>query len=407
MRKTGLARLGSRSWTLYFVSVAAVLVSAAFGELARSQTEPRTPAVESRGFLPITSFYSTPIPLPAGRPGELIRSERFDDYQLPEGISAVRILYHSRSANGGDVAASGVVLVPDEPPPTGGRPVIAWAHGFTGVARQCAPSLMRNLNQGPFLSMYVKLGYAVVAADYAGLGTDFRNASVDLQTNATDVLYSIAAARSAVPALGNRWIVIGESTGGLAALGVAELEGEIRDPGYLGGIAVSAVADGKDVDAMVFEASSPGQVLALVYGVQTLYPTFEVKRVLTDKALSLYREIENACAVTVPDSELTAGQLLRRDWKENGLVQEFLARNTIGRKPARGPLLIISSGSDPVVRTGIMARMVAGMCKQRDVVLFHQYQDSDSAGLLGDSVRDQLTWIQARFAGRPATSNCH
>ena len=100
------------------------------------------------------------------------------------------------------MAASGAIFAPDEPPPVGGWPVIAWAHGFTGTARRCAPSLMRNLNEGPFLSMYVKLGYAVVAADYAGLGTNFRNASVDMQSNAADVIYSIAASHAAVPHLG-------------------------------------------------------------------------------------------------------------------------------------------------------------------------------------------------------------
>ena len=297
VRRSGLARLDRVRCILYFVGIAAVLLpAAATGELADRQAESRTPAVESRGLLPLTSFYSTPTPFPAGRPGELIRSETFDDYQLPEGISAVRILYHSRSANGGDVAASGVVLVPDKPPPAGGRPVIAWAHGFTGVARHCAPSLMRNLNQGPFLSMYVKLGYAVVAADYAGLGTDFRNASVDMQTNAADVVYSIAAARSAVPDLGSKWIVIGESTGGLTSLAVAELESNIRDPGYLGGVAVSTVGYAKDVDDLLSKGSSPVRLFPLLYGVQTLYPAFEIKEVLTDKAtLPLPAHRERLC----------------------------------------------------------------------------------------------------------------
>lgn len=135
------------------VSVATDLLSvAAFSEYVQSQTESQQERPQFRGFLPLTNFYSTPRPLPFGQPGELIRSEEFDEYQLPEGVSAFRILYHSRSASGRDVAASGVVLTPDQPPPTGGWPVIAWAHGFTGIARHCAPSLMRNLNDGPFLT---------------------------------------------------------------------------------------------------------------------------------------------------------------------------------------------------------------------------------------------------------------
>jgi hypothetical protein len=87
--------------------------------------------------------------------------------------------------------------------------VIAWAHGLSGVARQCVPSLARNLQQGPFFSMYVGLGHAVVATDYAGLGTHFRNAFADTPSNAMDVIYSIPAARRAVPQLGSRWIAMG------------------------------------------------------------------------------------------------------------------------------------------------------------------------------------------------------
>ena len=67
--------------------------------------------------LPLTDFYATPDPLPAGKPGELIRSEPFYEYRLFYDISAVRILYHSRSPGGQDVAVSGVVLLPRKPLP--------------------------------------------------------------------------------------------------------------------------------------------------------------------------------------------------------------------------------------------------------------------------------------------------
>src|ERR1700719_3111354 len=83
--------------------------------------------------LPLTKFYDTAEPLPPGKPGELIRSAEFDEYNLPEDVNAVRLLYHSRSAVG-DVAVSGVVLFPDGKPPIGGWPVIAWAHSWNALA---------------------------------------------------------------------------------------------------------------------------------------------------------------------------------------------------------------------------------------------------------------------------------
>src|ERR1700694_2261937 len=117
VRRSGLAPFDGVRCALLLIVIATGLALAktveGAAELDQSQTVPQAERSEFRGLLPLTSFYSTPSPLPAGRPGELRRSEGFDEYQLPEGVSAFRILYHSRSADGEDVAASGVVLVPD------------------------------------------------------------------------------------------------------------------------------------------------------------------------------------------------------------------------------------------------------------------------------------------------------
>jgi hypothetical protein len=72
-----------------------------------------------------------------------------DGYALPKGVRAVRILYHSRSASGQDVAASGVVLLPAGHPPVGGWPVIAWAHDTSGVARISALNPITAAVYGP------------------------------------------------------------------------------------------------------------------------------------------------------------------------------------------------------------------------------------------------------------------
>jgi hypothetical protein len=113
--------------------------------MALAQTLQQALQAQKADALPLTSFYDTPVPLPPGRPGSLINSEPFEEYQVPPGVGAVLILYHSRSASGQDVASSGVVLVPFGTPPAGGWPVIAWAHGTSGIARMCAPSLMKDV----------------------------------------------------------------------------------------------------------------------------------------------------------------------------------------------------------------------------------------------------------------------
>jgi hypothetical protein len=89
-----------------------------------AQGEPAPRRSSNGRTLPLTNFYDTK-PLPAGGPGQLIRSEATYDYLLSPEIRTVRILYHSRSANGDDVAVSGVVLLPDRAAPAAGWPVIA------------------------------------------------------------------------------------------------------------------------------------------------------------------------------------------------------------------------------------------------------------------------------------------
>lgn len=351
---------------------------------------------------PLTSFYDTPVPLTPGKAGELIRSEPFDRYVLSSGVEAVRILYYSRSHNGELVASSGVVLYPDSKPPAGGWPVIAWAHEVTGVARTCGPSLMRNLLHGPFLSMYVNLGYAVVASDYTGLGTSFRNAYADMRSNAQDVMYAVEAARSAVPGLGSKWVAMGMDEGGMAVVGVAELEHQKRDPTYLGGIAISRLTDVEDLVTPATNQSHQMPLL-LAYGVKTVFPQFEPRDVLTAAALPFYDHLGEACSVR--DAEkVPVADMLKANWLDDKLVQDFFRENRLGTQTAEGPLLVVTSEGDPTF--GATMKVVMRLCKQGDRVLFNRYGENDPGAVIGDSTRDQMAWIQDRFAGRAAKGNC-
>ena len=85
-----------------------------------------------------TPFYTLPSPLPAGAPGEIVRTEQL--LSAPAGTVAWRVLYHSTDITGADIVVSGVVVGPDSPAPPGGRVVVGWGHPTTGAAPKCAPS---------------------------------------------------------------------------------------------------------------------------------------------------------------------------------------------------------------------------------------------------------------------------
>jgi alpha-beta hydrolase superfamily lysophospholipase len=368
--------------------------------------------IDSARAVPPTPLYQAAALETRDPPGTLVRAERATDFALPPGVTATRILYHTRTAHDSDALASGVVLVPYGRPPAGGWPLLAWSHGTSGVATRCAPSLMKSLfYDWEGLYEYVTLGYAVVATDYAGLGTPGRHAYLDHLSNATDVINSIPAAHAAVPDLGPRWLVVGHSQGGLSSLGVAELEGKIKDPNFLGTVSLAGASDLQDAMDSVSNARLPvlnGLVAFWVYGVKTVYPEFQPKDILTDKAFALFTtSVENGCsAASGAFAALSTDEMLRPDWKENRYVRAFLERNRPGSDPTYGPLLIAGGGADVLFTEAAGRKVVDRICAAGGQVQRKVYPGLGHDPLVYGSLKDQMAWIAARFAAQPAPNDC-
>ncbi len=396
-----------------FTAVGVLLVGAAGAAFAQEmpKTLAEAEAMEQADRLPITDFYSTPPTLSGTKPGDLLRKEPFVGYSLPTGARAVRILYHSVNATGEDVATSGVVLIPSGLPPPKGWPVIAWAHGTSGVARPCAPSAMKDVYYGEEgLMPMVAAGFAVVATDYHGLGTEGAHQYVNKVAQARDVIYSIPAARAAVPSLGSRWVVDGHSQGGLAAWGVAEAEHDLNDPRYLGAVSVAGVA--REVDFFAHLSNTPGVGFYLAFmaaGIHARYPEFNPRVLLSDGVLKHYADVTTkgcfyygyATYAAVP-----VGTLLRPNWEKSVWVHRFFEGNTVGKKPIGGPLFVIAGEADQTVPLAGVRAAVKQLCAAKQPVTFRSYPGLDHDPTMEKSTPDQFEWIRSRFAGQPAASNC-
>ena len=411
---TKLRRVGVRGarWSLGGLGCALVLSGMS---QVHAQEMPKTlaeaAAMEQADRLPITDFYSTPVNLAATKPGALLRKETFAGYSLPKGATAVRILYHSMDAIGQDVATSGVVLIPGGTPGPKGWPVIAWAHGTSGVSRLCAPSAMKDVYYGDEgLMPMVAAGFAVVATDYHGLGTEGPHQYVNKLAQAHDVVYSIPAARAAVRSLGSKWVVDGHSQGGLAAWGVAEAEHDLKDPNYLGAVSVAGVA--REVDFFSHLSNTPGVGFYLAFmaaGIHARYPEFEPDDLLSDSVLEHYTDVTTkGCFYYgyATYAALPSGTLLRPTWEKSVWIHRFFDGNAVANAPIGGPLFVIAGEADQTVPIAGVRAAVKQMCAAKQLVTFRSYPGLDHDPAMEKSTPDQLEWIRSRFAGKPAMSNC-
>ncbi|HJT90793.1 MAG TPA: lipase family protein [Mycobacterium sp.] len=136
-------------------------------------------------------FYTPPDPLPAGSPGNLVRTEPSRIALDPAGhgnyaAKGTRIMYQSTNVRGEPVAVTGTYFEPDNPwPGSGPRPLIALAPWTQGLGDQCAIS--RLISEGGmhyggyldfvfyyeegFLATMLDRGFALVVTDYQGIGT--------------------------------------------------------------------------------------------------------------------------------------------------------------------------------------------------------------------------------------------
>lgn len=159
-------------------------------------------------------FYTPPNPLPAGAPGDLIRTEPSRIALDPAGHGkysgkGTRIMYQSIDGRGRPVAVTGTYLEPDRPwTGSGPRPLIALAPWSQGLGDQCAVSRLLSeggmhyggyldftfLFEAGFFATMLDRGFAVVVTDYQGTGTYTPPAGGMRVPSATAVIDSARAA---------------------------------------------------------------------------------------------------------------------------------------------------------------------------------------------------------------------
>jgi len=360
------------------------------------------------------AFYQTPAPMPDGKPGDALRSETVAEG--PDGARSWRILYRSTGMKGEPVAVSAMLVVPDGPPPKGGRDVVAWAHPTTGVVQDCAPSLQRNWRKTiAGLDEMLKAGMVVVATDYPGLGTPGVHPYLVGASQARAVVDSVRAARNVKEAgAGDRYVVWGHSQGGHAALFTGQLSAALAPELKLLGVAAAAPATDLAKLLELDLDSKLGKVLAseAIWSWSRIYDT-PMSKVLFQDAVPVVNRVAADCirdgmegltafsdSLPLRDGFLTVKLSAVEPW--GAIMKE----NSPGAAPMGAPVFISQGTVDEVVRPQITATYAGNLCAQGTAVRYLSVPDEGHMRVAFNSASQAVAWMADRFAGKPAPDDC-
>lgn len=369
----------------------------------------------------VDSFYDPPAVVPYDH-GRLIRSDAFVG-QYPPGSQVTRILYTTRDALGQPAVASALVIVPDERP-AGARPVVAWNHGTTGVARGCAPSL-RDASATkwaiPAMDDALAKGWIVVASDYSGQGAPGVFPYLIGRGEARSSIDAVLAARELKGSiLSPRTVAWGHSQGGHAALWFSQIVDDYApELDYRGTAVLAPVADPLALAGEMMPAGSAapqGQdaLLSIITAwvlvpYADTYPDVDLGRYVTPGAEAIVREMTQRCPtepgvmVSVAtalgvseDRPLYLGDLTA------GPLGEHLADNAADG-PWGTPLLVAWGDADEVIPPRLQQDFVERVCAQGEQVRWGVYSGYDHLATLLPRSRFLpllVSWTDTVLGGR-------
>jgi hypothetical protein len=350
-------------------------------------------------------------------PGSLVAATVITDIDrsIPLGTTSVRVVYRSTSGiDGSQTQVSGVVFVPPGRPPKGGWPVVAFAHGTTGVNPECGPSLSPDLNGGvAYIAPFLQVGVAIAATDYQGLGAPGAHPYLDAKTAAFNVIDSVRALRAVSREVSTTWAGLGGSQGGAATWSANEQAATYAPELHLAGtVSMVPAADQSGMAAaaaaQTMSTDQMAMYIGILRGLERTHPDFKIDDyrhgVTKDKW-----DVVTACnghniaeRVTLLHN-LNPADLVPATPEAQQRLFELLTAMALPQQRASAPMLIVYAGRDEYVSPESTRSAIERACALGDQIQVDFEPDKTHGDV---DFRNYVQWLGERFAGRPALSNC-
>lgn len=350
----------------------------------------------------VDAFYEVPDPLPAGAPGDLIRVQ---DVKKDADTVTLRIMYHSIDATGDDRATTGIVTYPTAPAPQDGWPVIAWAHGTVGLAAPCAPSRLGGA--APDFG----IEGVRVATDYIGLGpVGERHGYLIGDAEGHSVIDAVRAAQRLPDAHASpRWVAVGHSQGGHAALFTHQL-GQSYAPelDLLGTVAIAPAAEVRRTFGPADDIVPRMVGIMMLYGAEAEYPDIHADDYVGAEVKAKASIIDTGCSdqIIAELAGIPKATFYAHDPLTTEPAKSMLAKNDPGQVRVDAPLFIVYGTADWYVVPDRAKALFERECGIDQVTAIHEVPGADHGTVVSQGAAAITTWLQDRVDGLPAPNDC-
>lgn len=353
-------------------------------------------------------------------PGTLLRQEPLKQHQSLEYAGKnVRLLYTSTEGLFAQetIAVSGALFLPTGTAPEGGWPLMAWTHGTVGVADVCAPSFNgRQSRDTTYLNYWLANGYAIVASDYQGLGTQGTHPYLATRPEAYSNLDAIRAVQRAGFPVSNAVVLFGQSQGGGAALATGGFsqryapELDIRGivatgPPYFSAEALVALGKARPRDVVDPKLGYNFLALAMLGMID---PAFAIEDYASEEGLAFARAVDAACYKQLKQyvvrEQLTYNQAFKVEPTQR--LEKAFQRMEYPTLALPMPVFLGTGGKDKDSPVRMQQAWVKDACAAGSRVQAHFYATGTHGSIVNGSTEDSSKFVAAAFAGRPIAGNC-
>lgn len=332
-----------------------------------------------------------------------------EHFGLLEAAAQYRIEYPSTDGVKGtgsriDTAA---VFLPKGPTPPGGWPIVAWTHGTTGIAHDCAPSLNpRTPRDSQYLNTWLSLGYAIVAPDYAGQGSEGLHHYLNARAEAWSTLDSIKAAQKILP-LKNQIILVGQSQGAHAAFASAGYQTEYAPELKINGTVLTGTPyfNEQSSAAKILSSAKHGPVVKGDPKIPYIFyiflseaaknPQLKAEDYFQEKALPLLNRADKLCITPLTEEVMKQKMTVENTLKP--AVQTLLtsAQGALQYPTLKidHPVFIGMGEADINVPTAMQQQFADDVKAAGTQVDVHRYADLDHSGTVNPSLRDSIPFV--------------